>query len=120
MAITPASFKTLFPEFAAEDDARIQIFIDEAVTVLNESYWGTKYDYGLYYYTAHTLALATITEDGSIGSMGLIGSKGVDGTSISYTNATPNSQSENYWASTSYGQKYLQLMDSLGVPAFVV
>ena len=120
MAIDPASFKIRFPEFDSVDDSRIQVFIDDAVLVLNESYWSSKYDLGLYYYTAHSLALATQTEGGNIGSMGLVGSKAVDGTSISYTNPTPNDQSDAYYLSTLYGQRYIQLRDSLGVPAFVV
>ena len=28
--MTPSEFKTLFPEFSAETDARVQLFIDRA------------------------------------------------------------------------------------------
>lgn len=118
--IDPADFKTRFPEYAAESDARIQMFIDDSVVILNETYWGEKYNLGLYYLTAHYLSLAQKTEAGSITSTAPIAGRAVDGASVSYTNSSIDDQSDAYYSSTSYGQRYLALRKNLGVPAYVI
>ena len=121
--ITPAQFKTRFPEFVSEDDARVQLFIDDSVLVLNEVYWDAKYDLGLSYLTAHYLALGNQTESGnaSVGKTGPVQSRAVDGASVSYgAGAVPKDQSEGYYLQTAYGQRYLALVKSLGIPAFVI
>lgn len=120
MAIDPASFKIRFPEFASVDDSRIQLFIDDAVIILNETYWGTKYDLGLYYLTAHFLTLGNESEAGSDGPTGPVTSQAVDGTNISFGIKSSDSGWENYIGSTVYGQRYLALMETLGVPAYVI
>ena len=120
MAIDPASFKVRFPEFDSVLDARIQVFIDDSVVILNTVYWEDKYDLGLYYLTAHYLTLASLTEAGSSGPTGPVAAKTVDGVSISYANPANNDLSDAFYSSTSYGQRYLALRKSLGVPAIVV
>lgn len=117
---TAADFKIRFPEFAAEDDARIELFIADSVTIINEVYWGTKYDLGLYYLTAHYLTLANKTATGAAGSTGTIASRAVDGVSISYVNTISDNENDAYYASTSYGQRYLALRKTLGVAACVI
>lgn len=120
MAIDPASFKIRFPEFDSVADARIQLFIDDAVIVLNSVYWGDKYDLGLHYLTAHLLTLGTKTEAGSSTSVGAIASRAVDGASVAYTNVQPTDVGDAYYMSTSYGQRYLALRKTLGVAACVI
>ena len=123
MAVTPALFKVRFPEFIDIDNGRIQIFIDDAILMLYEPYWGIKYELGIYYLSAHYLSSAVSSENsfvGAAGSSGLIASKSVDGSSVSFTNMTPTNQSDAYLLSTAYGQKYIALRNSLGVPASVV
>ena len=115
--IDPASFKIRFPEFVSVDDARIQLFIDDAIVILNESYWGEKYDLGLYYLVAHYLILGDTTEAGSSSSIGPVSSKSVDGVSISYAQFTPTNEADALLFSTVYGQRYLALRKTLGVPA---
>ena len=118
--IDPASFKTRFPEFAAESDPRIQLFIDDSVIVLNYAFWGTKYDLGLSYLTAHYLTLANKSEAGSVTSKNPIGGRTVDGVAVTYTPATPVDQGDAYLAYTTYGQRYLALRKTLGSTASVV
>lgn len=118
--IDPASFKTRFPEFAAEDDPRIQIFIDDSVIILNSVYWGEKYDLGLYYLTAHYLVLANKSEAGSITSKGAVASRTVDGSSVNYNRVVPTDESDSYYAYTIYGQRYLALRKTLRAPASVI
>lgn len=118
--ITPAEFKIRFPEFSSEDDTRIQLFIDDSVVILNEPYWGTKFDMGLSYYTAHLLVIGTKTAAGSSGSQGSVTSRSVDGTSVSYGNSSTGDTADDFLASTAYGQRYLALRKTLGVPAYVI
>ena len=87
---------------------------------MNETYWGTKYDLGLYYLTAHYLTLAEKSANGSSSSNGQIASKAVDGVSISYNNPTSTSDTDTYYNSTTYGQRYVVLRNNLGVPACVI
>lgn len=120
MSIDPASFKIRFPEFDSVADARIQVFIDDAVIILNSVYWGDKYDLGLNYLTAHYLALGTKSEAGSITSNAPIASRSVDGTSTSYSVPVAKDIADAYLASTAYGQRYLALRKTLRVAACIV
>lgn len=120
MSIDPASFKTRFPEFACQSDARIQVFIDDSIVILNETFWADKYDLGLSYLTAHFLVIGEKSEAGSITSNGPISSKSVDGVSITYAVPTAADMSEAYYSYTTYGQRYLALRKTLGIAAYVV
>lgn len=120
MSITAAEFKIRFPEFAAESDAKVNLFIADSEVIINEVYWDTKYNLGLYYLTAHYFVLANKTEAGSVASIGAVASRAVDGVSISFSTAIPGNESDAYYASTSYGQRYLTLRRTLGVPVCVI
>lgn len=119
MTVTTATFKVRFPEFVSQDDSRIQLFLDDAETMLNFTYWGTKYDLGVNYYTAHELAksIAYISSGGSGGGSGVISGKSVDGVSVSYATSTPSNTKEAYYMSTPYGIKYWSLLRSLPIAA---
>lgn len=120
MSITTAEFKIRFPEFISEADPRIELFIADSIIVINEVYWDIKYNLGLYYLTAHYLILANKAANGSATASGAVASKSVDGVSTSYSSATPDDESDAYYASTAYGQRYLTLRKTLGVPACVI
>jgi hypothetical protein len=118
--ITPALFKIKFPEFMGESSARIQLFLDESLLILNEAFWGNKYDLGLYYLTAHFLSIAKQSNAGNTKSSGQVSSKSVDGASVSYNVAPLANQSESYFSSTIYGQRYISLRNKLGLVAYVI
>lgn len=119
--VTTVQFKIRFPEFVAQDDSRIQLFIDDAEIILNENYWGTKYNIGSSYFVAHELARAIKSEtSGGNGGGGAVTSRSVDGSSVGYSSKTPDSSSESYYSSTSYGLKYLALSSSLPIAAAIV
>lgn len=115
--IDPASFKIRFPEFATEQDARIQIFIDDSAILLNSVFWGEKYDIGLSYLTAHYLTVANKSEAGSINSIGPMTGKSVDGVSVNFATTTTGNASDDFLSSTIYGQRYLAMRKTLGVAA---
>lgn len=120
MTVTPKTFKIKFPEFKTTFEYVIQFFIDEAITILNESAWGVKYDLGILYYAAHNLRISKDSEEGNYNSTGSVASRSVDGSSISFNGFTPTSQQDMFLSSTIYGQHYLALRDSLGVFAYVI
>ena len=124
MTVTIANFKIRFPEFDSVDGARIQLFLDDALIILNSVYWGAKYDLGVNYFVAHKLSLAIKAENaggsGSAGGGGAISGRSVDGTSVSYATFTPESGKEAYYNQTSYGREYWALMKSLPIPAFSI
>lgn len=124
MTVTPASFKIRFPEFISQTDARIQLFLDDAVLMHNVSYWGDKLDLGISYYTAHDLSKSIDSEDSEGaggGGGGAISGGSVDGTSISFVSPkTSTNNMDSYYTSTSYGIKYLDLMSSLPLGAEIV
>jgi len=121
MSIDATTFKVRFPEFSAVANARIDLFIGDAVEVLNEVYWDNKYDLGLYYLTAHYLALASQTEAGNVtGDGGAVASRAVDGTSVSFTTAQPDNESDAYYSQTAYGRRYLSLRKNLDIPAYSI
>lgn len=120
MSITAAEFKIRFPEFVSESETRIDMFIEDAVVVLNEAYWGAKYNLGLYYYTAHILVLANRTDSGNVGSVAPVSGRSVDGASVSYSTgnmATGGNDGDAWLNSTQYGQRYIALRKNLGVAA---
>lgn len=120
MTVTAASFKIRFPEFASVTDARIELFLADALLMLNAAYWGDKYDLGTNYFVAHKLALAIKSEasggSGS-GAGGPVSGKSVDGVSISYAVRISDNSKEAYYARTSYGLEYWALMKSLPIAA---
>lgn len=120
MSIAAADFKIRFPEFGTEIDERIELFISDSGIIINEVYWAEKYNLGLYYLTAHYIALANKSAAGSTQSVGAIASKSVEGVSVAYAKHIPDNQSDAYYDSTSYGQRYLAMRKTLGVAACVI
>ena len=98
--VDAASIKVRFPEFSIIPDARIELFLADASIILNETFWGEKYDMGLSYLTAHYLTLGIKTGTASAkgsGNIAPISSKGVDGVSISYAIAVPDNALDGYY-----------------------
>ena len=119
MATDPTQLKARFPEFASVDDARVQIFLDDADLAMDSGIWGKYFDNGQAYLAAHYLAMADKTSGGgSAGVSGPITGRTVDGVSVSYSSAQPvggaNSQTAGFYNTTKYGQRYLVMMKNLG------
>lgn len=122
--ITASEFKIRFPEFVSESNERIDLFIEDAEIILNEAYWGDKYNIGLHYYTAHLLVIANkASESGNTGSVAPIAGRSVDGVSISYSSGNIGNkinEGDVWLNSTQYGQRYINLRKNLGVAACVI
>ncbi len=102
---TPANFKIRFPEFVSESDSRIQLFIDDATSVVNANCPNS--DLMITYLTAHLLTSANATEGGNTDSIQPIASESVGDVSRSF-GGTAGDASDGYY-STAYGQRYLDL-----------
>ncbi len=58
MAVSVQSFKNAFFEYRKTDDEEVRAKIRFAEQRIDETVWGTKYDQGIMYLTAHLLAVA--------------------------------------------------------------
>ena len=115
--ITVADFRTRFPEFSnvtTYTDATIQLSIDDASLEVSSVY-GDLENVALSYLSAHFLTLSTEATSGDFGSKGGLASESVDGVSTSYSNATIDSQSDQFLLSTIYGQRFLRYKKRLSI-----
>ena len=112
--ITPTDFKTRFPEFNDIDDARIQLFLDDAALEISKTVWGKLYDKGVLYLTAHELSMATATKSGKTGGLKSETSKSVGNVSVSYGSLNYN-EYDNYYTTTAYGKKFIDMKNKIKV-----
>ena len=109
MQPTLENFRALFEEFASVADAKVQLFLDEAIEKMNsDECYGTA----TLYRTAHELALnLQATDSDNVSGAGALTSASADGLSVSFAQVDwANSADGSYWAKTPYGQKYVQLI----------
>lgn len=121
--MTPSEFKTLFPEFSAETDARVQLFIDRAAPHFDVERWGDLYPDGVAYFVGHELALANAqaAQGGSVQAQtNDTLTKKVGEVQITKDTGLLNKQADNPFFRTLYGQKYLYLRKQAGKGALSV
>ncbi len=113
MAVDAAYIQMLFPEFSAVNPSRISAFIGIAQNSLNSNVWGTAYDAGLAYLTAHLLKKSGPGGgvQGGTSTAGPITQERVGELSRSYgtVDVGSNSSADALLATTSYGLEYLRL-----------
>lgn len=128
MAVTPASFKARFPEFDSIDDARVQIFIDQAICLIDKDRWDNTacglFDLGVSYLAAHLLKLSEIASTipiTTIPGAGNVTQKKAGDVSVSYGGFT-NLKTFNaeWYARTLYGQEFFWLVQKVGAGIQVV
>jgi Protein of unknown function (DUF4054) len=110
--LTVADFRARFPEFLCPNiypDARILIFLTDALMDINVDKFGDLAERAQLYLAAHYLAVATGTQQGDASNVGKVSSKSVDSVSVSYSGGGESAQADIY-ESTSYGQIYLGLV----------
>ena len=120
MALSPdTGFLTRFPEFTAVAEARIQLFLDEALLEIRESDWGDFYTKSLNLMTAHLLTLADLSggvAGGATGSVGPVASRKVGDVSVSFgiSAASLATGSDAWFNATPYGQELARLIEVVG------
>ena len=111
---TISDFKNRFPEFNTIDDTRIQLFLDDSDLMVSTK-WGKLRKLGILYLTAHNLAVSQITDTGVTSSPKNIASKSVEGVSVTYESGSPMDSKYNYFNTTSYGKRYIELKMQISV-----
>lgn len=116
--MTYAEFIAYFTEFASLDESQFDRAYDIANNTLDESAIGNNYDLALKYLTAHFVTINSNQFNGNGSSKRSIGSKSVDGVSISYNDTNPSDYEFGMLSTTSYGQMYLRLVAGSGKGGF--
>lgn len=112
--ITVANFRIRFPEFSDDTlftDARIQMFIDDAVIWMSEDdgRWLDWYELAQYYLVAHFLTVATLTEGGDANSQFPVALQEVDDVIIKSA-VSDVKPTMDVFHTTSYGQTYYRYL----------
>ncbi len=103
---TVSQFQTRFPEFCSEDDARVQMFLDDAALSMGDpGRWSLSYDRAHQYHAAHLLYVATATLDGDGGSIAPTKKQEVDGVMFEAAVDSIAPDAEDFWSSA-YGKQY--------------
>lgn len=105
MPATPSTVRSIAPEFKGRSDSDINAILSIAEAWLDEEVWGSKYDTGHAYMSAHILAIADRE-----GAGGAIASESVGGVSVGYGSVGGSDEELN---STAYGQMFVSLRRTL-------
>lgn len=117
--MTPAEFKALFPEFSAEADGDVQLFIDRSLAHVDAGIWGDLYSDGVGYWVAHEITAANANALGGVMSAD-VSSKKIGDVQVTRDAVLLARQSDNPFLRTTYGQKYLYLRKQFGIGALAV
>lgn len=121
--MTPAQFRSDFPEFAdttAYPDSMVTLWLSVSTNLVNAARWGDLTDIGIELVTAHQLTIATRDSKAGAGGMpggaisGPVSSKSVDKVSVSYNTSATQFEGEAFWNMTAYGVRYLGLAMMMG------
>lgn len=111
--------KTVASEFASEDDAKLDQFLELAAQRMSATEWGGLYTQGAVYLAAHLLTLQARAASGSTGAGPVVGVKTGD-REVRYGASVGVLSRDSTYATTSYGLEYLNLRRSLPPVARVV
>jgi hypothetical protein len=117
---TPAQVKARYPALVAVSDSTIQVIINESVPMFDEAKWGAFYEQGMIAYVAHVVTVdQKLAAGNSNAQLGVLLSKKVGDVQVNYQGAQSLNATDSFYASTTYGQRYLQLkrLVSIGVIA---
>ena len=108
--MTPAEFKTAYPEFASTADADIQRQLD-TFALLYQGDYGTLEDYLSGLYTAHQVTVYTTNT--SAEPVQTVTSRSVDGLSWQYAESESYKKAGDF-GSTKYGLEFYRLISMFG------
>lgn len=119
--MTPVEFKLRYPQFTAELDARVQLYLDEATIYISQEVWGEVWPKAQGLITAHQLTVDNaITASGSAGSFNTVTSESAGDVSYSVGEGLTKEVMNNPFKATQYGQEYLYLLSRFGMGAIAV
>lgn len=110
MTVTPASFRSVFPEFADETkypDTAVQFWLDQAGVTLPQSIPAGQIDLATMLFIAHNLTLGILSASGRGGaaSFAPVSSRSVGSVSKSVDTSFASSAGAGIWNGTAYGQR---------------
>ena len=103
MAVTLASFRSVFPEFGDVEkypDPAVSFWLDQAGVTLPQAFPATQVDWATMLFIAHNLTLGTLSATGSGGA-------------ASFAPVTVTSAGAGIWNATAYGQRFYALLRGL-------
>lgn len=105
--IIPSQIRARFPgPFDSASDEFLNLIIDEAASEIDEAKWGSRYDQGMLYLSAH-LASRSVSAPGGGGHVGPLTSKRIGDVSWGY--GSPAAATSTAYGWTDYGNEYLRL-----------
>ncbi|WP_186650060.1 DUF4054 domain-containing protein [Fluviispira vulneris] len=104
MQLTAENFKSLFPEFTAYDDKRIEFFFSFNANKLSQNYFKYDFELAVFYISAHQMLCA----DRGSKAKNALTSETVGPVTESYQTITATNN-DQYYLSTVYGVEYLRL-----------
>lgn len=115
-----ASFHLRFPEFCDTEDARVQLFLDDAALLMDSpEKWLDFYDVAQLYFTAHLLSVAFSTASGDVGVQGPIRKQEVDDVMIEQAISDVHPSIDEL-ITTVYGKRYWQYRRIITVGIYAV
>src|SRR5690554_4956974 len=105
--------KEIAPEFASEDAARLDLFVELAAARISASVFGKVYPQALAYLTAHLLSVSARASTSGAGAAGPVTSATTGGVSVSYGQVAASvSVTDAALSTTAYGLEFLALRNS--------
>lgn len=118
MTVTASAMKMKFPEFAGEDDARIEFAIEEAARNVDDTWRAKDKNLAWMYMTAHYLSVAI--NNATVVNNKQVVSERIGEISVTYAQGpAPSPKDPTDLSSTSYGQRYREL-SKLNFPPIMV
>lgn len=109
--IAPADIRSLFPEFTAQTDQRLNTFIGYAYDRIDASIFASRADEAASWLTAHLLAKAAQAARLASGAGGLVTQQKVGELSTSYASYGLLIGSGADYASTPYGAQFESIVE---------
>ena len=120
MATSLSDFRTRFPEFASIADVVITLALNDAADLMEVVIWDTKYDTGQAFLAAHFVKLSSDASGGASAAVGPISQAATGPIAVTYAVTASSNVGDDMLRSTTYGQRYIQLRDLVGLQGLTV
>jgi hypothetical protein len=108
MIPTVEEFNTVFPEFANEDEKKLEYYLIMNKNAISEAVFGDQYNHAVYLRTAHDLTMKSALRAGK----GEVNSERAGDLAVGYASAGSPGDKYFYLSQTQYGKEYLEIMNS--------
>lgn len=117
MDFTVADFHNRFPELVGLTDSQVQVIIDDCKLLTPQNRWLDLWTVGIANFVAHEFVIKLNQKNGDNNSMFPITSQGAGRVSMQQKTGDQTTDDDLYYQSTTYGQKYLNLKNIIGMGA---